>query len=207
MRKVQSAIIVDDHSLARMAIRSLLEMQNITITHEFENGRDAFNHLKNHTTDLVIVDVEIPGFDGVELVSRLHEADFRGLIIVVSAKNDRYYSKLCAQVGAHAFISKQQDMDNIHWAIEAARRGFTYYPYFGLNKKGGLSDNERLESLSSQEMKVISYLLKGLDNAQIGEAMHISTKTVSTYKTRLMDKLGCNTLIELLAFASQNQLS
>lgn len=205
--KACTAIIVDDHPLARMAIRGVLEKQSITVTDEYEDGTTALKALAKTTVDIVVVDVEIPGVNGVELVERLRARQFPGILIVVSAKNDRYYSKRCSQAGANAFISKKQDMANILAAINAAQNGYSYFPFFLETPSSVLTDAQRLESLSAQEMKVMGYVLSGFDNSQIGELMHISGKTVSTYKTRLMEKLGCKSLIELLSFAHQNRLT
>lgn len=203
----RTAIIVDDHPLARMAIRGVLEKDHITVLGEYEDGAIALKSLVKTTADIIVIDVEIPGINGVELVERLRSERYCGVLIVVSAKNDRYFSKRCAQAGANAFISKKQNMDNILAAINAAQNGYTYFPFFYEEASEILTDSQRLESLSAQEMKVMGHVLNGLDNSQIGEAMHISGKTVSTYKTRLMEKLGCKSLIELLSFAHQNKLT
>lgn len=204
---INTATIVDDHPLARMAIRGVLERQNFVIKNEFEDGLSAFNSLKNTPTEIVVIDVEIPIMNGVELVERLRESGYQGLLLVVSAKNERYYSKKCAEAGANAFISKTQEMGSIITAIESAKKGYSFFPFFLKEKTETLTDAQRLESLSTQEMKVMSYMLSGLDNQNISEAMNISTKTVSTYKTRLMEKLGCHSLIALISFAHQNKLS
>lgn len=203
----RTAIIVDDHPLARMAIRGVLEKDHITVLGEYEDGAIALNSLVKTTADIVVIDVEIPGVDGVALVEKLRMNRYPGVLVVVSAKNDRYYSKRCAQAGANAFISKKQNMDNMLAAINAAQNGYTYFPFFPEEASEILTDSQRLESLSAQEMKVMGHVLSGLDNSQIGEIMHISGKTVSTYKTRLMEKLGCKSLIELLSFAHQNKLT
>ncbi|WP_299998517.1 acid-sensing system DNA-binding response regulator EvgA [uncultured Cedecea sp.] len=204
---LSNVTIVDDHPLARMAIRSVLEKQQLKIENEFEDGLSAFHFLKDSPTDIVIIDVEIPVLNGIELVEKLRSSGFEGLLIVVSAKNERYYSKKSAEAGANAFISKTQEMGNIITAIESAQKGYSFFPFFLKEKNEMITDMQRLESLSSQEMKVMSYMLSGLDNQKISETMNISSKTVSTYKTRLMEKLGCNSLIALISFAHQNKLS
>ncbi|MGU3523519.1 acid-sensing system DNA-binding response regulator EvgA [Enterobacteriaceae bacterium C23F] len=205
--RFRTAVIVDDHPLARMAIRSVLTEQSILIQSEFEDGSAALAALKKEAPEIVVIDVEIPGITGVELVEKLRAQRYSGVLIVVSAKNDRYYSKRCAQAGANAFISKKQGMENVVNALHAAQNGYSYFPFFLEETNETLTDAQRLESLSAQEMKVMSFMLNGFENAQIGEAMHISGKTVSTYKTRLMEKLGCKSLIELLSFAHQNKLT
>lgn len=116
------------------AIRSVLEKQRITIINEYEDGAAALKRGKT-VVDIVVVDVEIPGINGVELVEKLRAQGFTGILIVVSAKNDRYYSKRCAQAAANAFISKRQDMDNILAAINAAHNGYSYFPFFLENRR------------------------------------------------------------------------
>lgn len=202
-----TATIVDDHPLARMAIRSVLERQALDTIHEFEDGAAALDFLLKNHTDIVVIDVEIPLLNGVELVEKLRAAEYGGLLIVVSAKNERYYSKRCSEAGAHAFISKTQNLDSIVTAIDSAKKGYSYFPFFPRESQEMLNDAQRLESLSSQEMKVMGFLLSGMDNLQISQAMNISGKTVSTYKTRLMTKLDCHSLIALISFAHQNKLS
>jgi Response regulator containing a CheY-like receiver domain and an HTH DNA-binding domain len=202
-----TAVIVDDHPLARMAIRSVLKEQGLQIQQEFEDGSAAFSALQHTAPDVVVVDVDIPGITGVELVEKLRANRYTGVLVVVSAKNDRYYSRRCAQAGANAFISKKQGMEMLVSALAAAQNGYSYFPFFLEETSDTLTDAQRLASLSAQEMKVMSFMLAGHENAQIGELMHISGKTVSTYKTRLMEKLGCSTLIELLAFAQLNKLT
>jgi two-component system response regulator EvgA len=94
----------------------------------------ALKELTKTAVDIVVVDVEIPGINGVELVEKLRAQRFTGVLIVVSAKNDRYYSKRCAQAGANAFISKKQDMENILAAINAAQNGYSYFPFSWKNR-------------------------------------------------------------------------
>lgn len=125
----RTAIIVDDHPLARMAIRGVLEKDRVTVLGEYEDGAIALKSLLKTTADIVVIDVEIPGVNGVELVEKLRANHYRGVLVVVSAKNDRYFSKRCAQAGANAFISKKQNMDNILAAINAAQNGYTYFPF------------------------------------------------------------------------------
>ncbi len=207
MDKVEKAIIVDDHPLARIAIRGLLETNGFSVIAEAEDGTQALKTVMDKMSDIVIVDVDIPGINGIELVEKLRQRQFTGIIVVVSAKNDRFYGKRSADAGANGFISKKEGMENIVAAIRAAQHGYSYFPFILSNFIGTQpSEYEKLAALSSQETKVLRYILAGYDNNRIGEEMYISSKTVSTYKTRLMEKLGCNSLIELLSFANRNKI-
>ncbi len=209
MSKTKSlrAVIVDDHPLARMAIKNLLESEGISVIDEAGDGAEALLQVAQHQPDVVIVDVDIPIMSGIEVVEKLRKQQFSQIIIVVSAKNDLFYGKRSADAGANAFISKKEGMTNIIAAVHAAQHGYSYFPFSLNGFVGSLSsEQEMLGSLSSQEIKVMRSLLSGADNMQIAAAMFISNKTVSTYKSRLMEKLGCSSLADLFAFANRNKI-
>ncbi|ELP5717479.1 acid-sensing system DNA-binding response regulator EvgA (plasmid) [Enterobacter asburiae] len=203
-----SAVIIDDHPLARLAIRNLLENDGIDVLAEASDGNEALRLINKTQPDVVILDVDIPHLSGIEVVERLRKKQFINSIIVVSAKNDLFYGKRSADAGANGFISKKEGMTNILSAIHAAQNGYSYFP-FSLNGFVGSISNEQenLLSLSAQEIKVMRAILKGYDNMRIASEMHISNKTVSTYKKRLMEKLGCTSLMELFSFASRNKIN
>lgn len=209
MKKINTlnAIIVDDHPLARMAIRNLLEKEGITIVGEAGDGAQALLAIAQLNPDLVIVDVDIPQVSGIEVVEKLRKQAFSQIIIVVSAKNDLFYGKRSADVGANAFISKQEGMTNIIAAVNAAMNGYSYFPSSPDAFMRTLSSEQQmLHSLSSQEIKVMRYILNGDDNMKIAAEMCISNKTVSTYKSRLMEKLNCKTLMDLFSFSQRNKI-
>ncbi|MBF7981192.1 MULTISPECIES: acid-sensing system DNA-binding response regulator EvgA [Rahnella] len=202
-----NAVIVDDHPLARMAIKNLLENEGITVVAEAGDGAQALQLVGEHSPDLVIVDVDIPVMSGIEVVEKLRKQAFSRIIIVVSAKNDLFYGKRSADAGANAFISKKEGMTNIIAAVHAAQNGYSYFPLSLQTFMGSLSsEQEMLQSLSSQEIKVMRYILNGDDNMKIASEMCISNKTVSTYKSRLMEKLNCKSLMELFSFAQRNAI-
>jgi len=205
--KSLSAVIVDDHPMARMAIKNLLESEGISVIGEAGDGASALLQVAQHQPDVVIIDVDIPIMSGIEVVEKLRKQQFSQIIIVVSAKNDLFYGKRSADAGANAFISKKEGMANIIAAVHAAQKGYSYFPFSLNGFVGSLSsEQEMLASLSSQEIKVMRSLLSGADNMQIAATMFISNKTVSTYKSRLMEKLGCNSLADLFAFANRNKI-
>lgn len=201
------AVIIDDHPLARLAIRNVLENDGITVLDEASDGAEALCKVNRLQPDIVVVDVDIPLISGIEVVEKLRKMQFTKSIIVVSAKNDFFYGKRSADAGANGFISKKEGMANILYAIHAAQSGYSYFP-FSLNGFVGTLSNEQemLLSLSSQEIRVMRAILNGADNMQIASAMHISNKTVSTYKKRFMEKLGCHSLMDLFSFASRNKI-
>lgn len=163
-----SAIIVDDHPLARIAIRNLLENEGIAVSLEASDGAEALALIESHQPEIVILDVDIPTLTGIEVVETLRKKQYNGIIIVVSAKNNIFYGKRSADAGANAFVSKKEGMTNITAAINAAQNGYSYFPFSLSGFVGSLnSEEEKLQSLSSQEIKVMRHILNSMDTAQI----------------------------------------
>ena len=178
-----NAIIIDDHPLAIAAIRNLLIKNDIEILAELTEGGSAVQRVETLKPDIVIIDVDIPGVNGIQVLETLRKRQYSGIIIIVSAKNDHFYGKHCADAGANGFVSKKEGMNNIIAAIEAAKNGYCYFPF-----------------------SLMRYILDGKDNNDIAEKMFISNKTVSTYKSRLMEKLECKSLMDLYTFAQRNKI-
>ncbi|WP_145513659.1 acid-sensing system DNA-binding response regulator EvgA [Yersinia massiliensis] len=201
------AIIIDNHPLARAVIRNLLENAGVNVLFESDNGAEALKLMKNTQPDVVILDVDMPRLNGIEVIVKLRKKRYSGIIIVVSANNDLFYSQRSADAGANAFIIKKHCITDIIPAIEAAQKGYSYFPFISdeLNVKP-TSEKEKLDLLSMQEIKVMRYILDSLSTMSIASEMRISSKTVSTYKSRLMDKLECKTLMDLFSFARRNKI-
>ncbi|MCB5309525.1 acid-sensing system DNA-binding response regulator EvgA [Yersinia massiliensis] len=201
------AIIIDNHPLARAVIRNLLENAGVNVLFESDNGAEALKLMKNTQPDVVILDVDMPRLSGIEVIVKLRKKRYSGIIIVVSANNDLFYSQRSADAGANAFISKKHCITDIIPAIEAAQKGYSYFPFISdeLNVKP-TTEKEKLDLLSMQEIKVMRYILDSLSTMSIASEMRISSKTVSTYKSRLMDKLECKTLMDLFSFARRNKI-
>ncbi len=128
-----NAIIIDDHPLAIAAIRNLLIKNDIEILAELTEGGSAVQRVETLKPDIVIIDVDIPGVNGIQVLETLRKRQYSGIIIIVSAKNDHFYGKHCADAGANGFVSKKEGMNNIIAAIEAAKNGYCYFP-FSLNR-------------------------------------------------------------------------
>lgn len=106
--KSLNAVIVDDHPLARMAIKNLLENEGISVIGEASDGAEALLQVAQQQPDVVIVDVDIPIMSGIEVVEKLRKQQFSQIIIVVSAKNDLFYGKRSADAGANALSVKKR---------------------------------------------------------------------------------------------------
>lgn len=200
-----SAVIIDDHPMARLAIKSLLEANHINIVAEAENGNAGLKLFDTDTPDIAVIDVDLPLRSGIEVAEAIRKKSNNCIIIIVSSENNYLNNKKSADIGAHAFVPKTVGMQNIIAAINAAISGFSYFPFASNQFIGaGSSEKVKLDSLSKQEIKVMRYLLKGVETSLIADEMNISSKTVITYKCRLLAKLGCSNLLELYAFSKEN---
>ncbi|HBT4792455.1 TPA: response regulator [Klebsiella quasipneumoniae subsp. similipneumoniae] len=206
---MSTVLIVDDHPIVRMAIRFLVEKEGHCVIAETGDGAEALELVNLHYPAITIIDVDIVTLNGLDVVKRLREASYPGIIIVISGKNADFYSPRSAMSGADGFISKKNNLPELVSAIKAAQNGYGYFPLkrFESNHSQQLKDDqERLCTLSPQEFQVFQHIIKGFDNMKIAGKMMISHKTVSTYKSRMMDKLGCKTQLDLFDFARRNKL-
>ena len=131
-------------------------------------------------------------------------------VLVLTSQLPEAYSLRCMQAGAMGFVAKTDELDELGKAVRATLSGYTYFPEVALSSvhKQDLkfTDAQCIASLTDRELMILQQLARGLSNKAIGEAMLLSNKTISTYKTRLMEKLRVNSLIDLADFARRNAL-
>ncbi|MOA31488.1 Virulence factors putative positive transcription regulator BvgA [compost metagenome] len=116
----------------------------------------------------------------------------------------------CMKAGAAGYMSKTNDLDELVKAIKVVMDGYTFFPNLASSSvrrsDAQATDLELIQSLSDRELTILQQLAKGLSNKEIGEAMLLSNKTVSTYKTRLIEKLNVKSVVYLADFAKRNNL-
>lgn len=207
---MNSVLIVDDHPVARLAVRMLLEKDGMTVIGETDDGLKAIQQARQLLPDLVIVDIDIPSINGISVVQRLRANEFKGGILVLTGKDDDHYIKRCAGAGADGFISKRNNLTELHDAIRALKSGYGFFPINRArqNAAGDIpqDENVNIASLSDKELQVLHFLAKGMKIVDIARDMMISDKTVSTYKSRLMKKLDLKTSKDIFDFAQRNKI-
>ncbi|VTT34963.1 transcription regulator EvgA [Klebsiella pneumoniae] len=204
-----NVIIIDDHPMARLAIRMLLEKDGHTILAESGNGLEAFKLAQKLQPDIIVVDLDIPGLSGIELIEKLNASEFKGRMLVLTGRDDEHYLNRCINIGADGFIGKGNNLDELRDAVRTVVRGYGYFPLRrqpGVSRKVPPKELDAVTQLSSRELQVLRYLSRGIRVIEISEKMHISNKTVSTYKTRLLTKLQLNNTLELIDFARRHNL-
>lgn len=202
-------IIVDDHPLARLAIRIMLENAGHHIVAESEMAEGVERLILQHDVSALIIDIGLPGMTGIELIAALRNAGVQLPVIVMSGKDPGYYSAESIKAGANGFISKKNHMNDLLQAVHAVFSGYGYFP-LRMQESSGISrlksDAERIRLLSRREREVLKLLSQGKEIIYIAHQLQISNKTVSTYKARLMEKLGLKNQRDLLEFSRRNRI-
>ena len=188
----------------------LLQNQGYNVVAEATNGIDAVQLARQHVVDMVILDITMPGLDGLDVISRIKASGLNSRILVLTSQPPLFYSQRCMKAGAAGFISKTQDLSELLRAIKVVMDGYMFFPNLTItsvrNSDGTLSDLELIEQLSARELSILQQLARGLSNKKIAEDMTLSSKTISTYKTRLIEKLNIKSVVYLADFAKRNDL-
>ncbi|ASF16184.1 response regulator [Shewanella xiamenensis] len=203
-------LIVDDHPVVILALKIILEQNNFNIIGETNNGVDALRLIKELSPDAVILDIGIPQLDGLEVIDRSRRLNNNPPILVLTAQPSEHFVSRCIQAGASGFVSKQKDLTEVTGALKAILSGHSYFPILANSNvisKSSQDEAELIKKLSTREMVVLQQLATGLSNKEIADRMLLSNKTISTYKTRLLEKLNAKTLVDIIEIAKRHNLS
>jgi len=204
------ALVVDDHPFIRSSVKMLLRQEHFDVVAEADNGADAVQMAREHEPDLIVLDIAMPKLDGLEVIARICALGLNCKILVLTSQSPMFYSMRCMKAGAAGYISKTNDLDELIKAIKAVMDGYTFFPNLANSsvRRSDVetTDLELIQSLSDRELTILQQLSQGLSNKEIGDAMLLSNKTVSTYKTRLIEKLNVKSVVYLADFAKRNNL-
>ncbi|MFJ7313598.1 response regulator [Pseudomonas sp. NPDC098747] len=207
---MKSALIVDDHPVVRAAIRIVLQTEGFKEIHEASSGNEVVQLLREHRPRLVVLDLRLPALDGLDVLARIKANDLDCRVLVFSSHDPLFYQERCLRAGAMAYVTKTNQLQQLHKAIQAVMSGYTYFSAMPDNvsvlNAVQATEKQMIDQLSDRELSIFVQLAQGKANKAIAEDMHLSHKTVSTYKTRLMKKLGMGTPVHLRDFAKRNHL-
>ncbi|QJT12151.1 response regulator transcription factor [Aeromonas sp. 2692-1] len=202
-------LIVDDHPAIRMAVNILLKQDGHHILAEVDNGVDAISYARKNKPEMVVLDIGIPKLDGIEVIKKLKDMDASIQVVILSAQATHHIMVRCLQAGADGFISKLDDLSLLRSALDKIGKGQLYFPrdiIAGARHAHEVDRTDLLSALSDREMSVLLLICQGHTNKQIAENMLLSEKTVSTYKTRLMQKLNVTNMVDLISLAKRQEL-
>ena len=205
-------LLVDDHDLVRMGIRRLMEdhslREGIEVIAEASNGEEAIQIVRTHRPDVVFLDVNMPGIGGLEATRRMLQIKSDLKIIALTVHADGPMPKLLLEAGAVGYLTKGCSVDEMITAVRKVSRGEHYIAaeiaqQLALGLLPGAQESP-FDVLSQREMQILLMITQGQKSQAISEQLHLSPKTVSTYKCRLQDKLNVKGDVELVRLALQH---
>ncbi|WHP30257.1 fimbria biosynthesis transcriptional regulator FimZ [Trabulsiella odontotermitis] len=206
--KPHSVIIMDEQPIVRMSIEVLLHKnKDIEVVLKTDDNRELLDYLRHNPTDMVILDIELPGTDGFSLLKRIKEINHRTKVLFLSSKSESFYAGRAIRAGANGFVSKRKDQNDIYKAVEMLLAGYSFFPSSSLSminhsRRGDLPELP----LSNREVMVLRYLANGLTNKEIADQLLLSNKTISAHKSNIFSKLGVHTIVELIDYAKAHEL-
>jgi DNA-binding NarL/FixJ family response regulator len=205
-------LLADDHSIVRAGLRRIVEESgDMEVIAEAADGRETIRLVRKTAPDVAVIDISMPGLDGLEVVSRLrgHCPDLP--ILILTMHEEGQYVVRAIQAGAMGYMTKQSAPEQLLKAIRKIHAGSRYLTdeaseTLALRIAKGTGGQSPLDSLSMRELQVLRRLAMGHTNREIAGAYSISIKTVDTYRSRLLKKLNLRNNAELSRFAIQNRL-
>ena len=203
-------VLVDDHELVRSGFRLILAGQrDIEVVGEASNAEDGLRLIRSAKPDVALVDVHMPGMSGIELTERVQRAKLPTHVVILTVVQDAQFPRHLLQSGALGYLTKGCAADELLQAVRTVAQGRRYLDA-AIAREMALSavDGEAspLEALASRELEVALMLARGLPIKDIAEQLHLSPKTVSTYKQRLFEKLDVQHTIALAHLLSAHGL-
>ena len=203
-------VLVDDHNLMRAGLRMILEKQaDLEIAGEAEDGEGGLALIRQAKADIALVDVHMPGISGVELTERVRRAKLATRIIILTVANEAPLPRRLLEAGASGYLTKGCPADELIKAIREVADGKRY---IGSDVAQQLAlatmEGERppFEKLSARELEIAIMLATGLKANEIARRLHLSEKTIATYKARLFEKLGIDNVVALAHLAAVHGL-
>lgn len=203
--------IVDDHAIVRSGLRQYLsDHVDLRVTGEAANGIEALEMARQGDVDVLVMDLSMPDQSGVDALAAI-KARFPDLaVLILSGFPETHYATTLLRQGASGYLNKECDPEEIATAIRTVARGRRYITAavaeMLADGAAGAGDKMAHESLSERELQVFLRLAKGETIGHMAEAMFLSVKTVSTYRTRVLEKLNLKTNSELTYYALKNGL-
>ena len=210
MKSAKSALVADDHPVVRAAVKILLRQEKFEPIYEACSGNEVVSMIREHQPALVVLDLVMPGLDGLDVLARIQASGVPSRVLVFTSQERLFYQDRCMRAGAAAYVSKTNELQHLHKAVQAVMAGYSYFAQLpsssvSLNSLQR-SEKQMIDKLSDRELTIFQHLAQGMSNKAIAQSMNLSHKTVSTYKTRLTEKLNVESAVHLRDFAKRNLL-
>jgi two-component system, NarL family, invasion response regulator UvrY len=213
MRKVKRILVADDHLLLREGLRQLFEyVEDIQIGAEAASGEEVLSILAADSFDLLLLDISLPGIHGEDLILKIRQTGFSLPILILSMHNEPIMAIRMLKAGATGFITKGSSSNELLEAIRKVALGRRFIAaeiaeaIFFTEALGAVAGAPH-ESLTKRESLVLRMLAQGNSVNQIARILHLSNKTVSSHKSKLMEKMQMTSFAELMQYAITHGLN
>ena len=204
-------LLADDHPLVREGLRQLLRATaDIRVEGEAATGDEALALVKANDYDLAVLDMSMPGLSGIELIKRLRLEKPRLRLLVLSMHGEQQYAVRALKAGASGYLTKDGASAQLVGAIRKVAGGGVHISEAAAAQLvGAIGGGDALPHtrLSDREFEVFRLLVAGDNPTGIAERLHLSVKTISTHKTRILEKMGMESTADLVRYAVENKLS
>jgi two-component system invasion response regulator UvrY len=203
--------VVDDHQLVRIGLKQIIESQSdFSWVGEARTGREALTLLRSTPVDVLLLDLSLPDMSGLDVLRQIKSHHEAVSTLVLSAYPEMQYGLNVLRAGASGFVSKTADDSELCRAIRAAVRGGRYVsPELAevlVSGMQGQAGEPRHSVLSEREFQIFCKLAEGKSVSEIAAKLFLSVKTVSTYRTRILEKMGMKTNADITYYAIKNEL-
>lgn len=208
-------LLADDHAVLRAGLRALLNIEpDIDVVGEASDGAEAVKQVETLRPDVVVMDLAMPGMSGLEAIEQIATRFLDTKILVLTMHAEQQYVLRVIRSGGSGYVLKSAADTELIEAIRRIHAGKAYlYPDAAQvllehyqRDRGEQESADSLDLLSSRERQVLELTARGYSNREIGVQLHISPKTVDTYRQRLMDKLDLHHRVDLLQYALRKGL-
>lgn len=202
--------IADDHSLIREGLKKLLHYESdLKIVGESDNPEDIISFVTANDVDVLVLDINLPGKSGLDILKQLKAFKPDLHVLILSMYPEEQFAERTLKAGASGYLTKETATDELIKAIRKVAKGGKYISHklaekliFRKNYESELPH----ESLSDREFQVLKLMAKGKLQVDIANELNLSTSTINTYRSRILEKLGLKTNAELIHYALEHKL-
>ncbi|MCU0578908.1 MAG: response regulator transcription factor [Desulfobacterota bacterium] len=204
-------LVADDHPIVRQGLKQILsEYPDMTVADEAGSGKDVLSKIAKKDYDIVLLDISMPGRNGLDILKELKTKKPKLPVLVLSIYPEDQYAVRVLKLGAAGYLTKESVPEELVAAIRKVARGRKYVSnYLAEKLASDLEINAEKplhENLSDREYQVMFMIASGKRLKEISEELSLSIKTISTYRSRIMDKMKMKNNAELIRYALQNSL-
>ncbi|WP_241687805.1 response regulator transcription factor [Janthinobacterium sp. 17J80-10] len=203
-------LLVDDHTVARNGVRLMLsEAHDIEVTSEAESAEEAARLVRTQAYDVALLDIALPGKNGLDLLKQLRMDKPKMAVLILSMYSEEVYAIRALKLGASGYLTKNNPSAPLIAAVRKVAAGGKYISPGLVDKLADMVDSESRmphEILSDRELEILKLIASGESLVTIGLMLHLSPKTITTYRTRILEKMDLTSNADLARYARANDL-